>query len=338
MKKRLTSFFIVLVLSFSLSLSAFAVDDNSYYSFSPVTDSSLNSVMSVASTVVGWSDIDHDYLNQIRLALTQSNTGSIRGSIISLLSNSDKILSKLIDIKSSTDYIQNINNNTNSVVSLLRSDLKGSDILSLLQDSNLDKLAKDTTLSNGLLRSDGYSQLGHTNDLLDWLLPRITNYLAFDGNNPDEPYQPTLYHYVKNLSETLASDDDKALAESQKENREQIEKDFVSGSSGKTSLGKGDFSNASQVGGVLNDTFNMGGAAKVSDFLSGFGSAGSESLSWFSQTTSNNLNAVEASDGTQSVSTFSDDADSLIDADPDPYNMTDIFSRYDWLEGVNLDG
>lgn len=142
---------------------------------------------------------------------------------------------------------------------------------------------------------------------------------------------------MKNLSETLASEDDKQLAENYKENREQAEKDFLSGQSGKTSLGKGDFSNASQVGGALNDTFNMGGAAKVSDFLSGFGSAGSESLSWFSQTTANNLNAVEAGDGTQGVSTFSDDGEIMVDVDSDPYNMDSIFERYDWLEGVSMD-
>ena len=88
----------------------------------------------------------------------------------------------------------------------------------------------------------------------------------------------------------------------------------------------------------MNDTFNMGGAAKVSDFLSGFGSAGTESQAWFSQTTANNLNAVEAGDGTQGVSSFADDGESMVDVDPDPYNMADIFSRYDWLEGVNMDG
>ena len=147
----------------------------------------------------------------------------------------------------------------------------------------------------------------------------------------------SLYHYVKNLSEFLASEDDRQLAENYKENRDEAQKDFLGGQSGPTSLGKGDFSNASQVGGALNDTFNMGGAAKVSDFLSGFGSAGTESQAWFSQTTSNNLNAVEDGDGTSGLSTFADNGQSMEDVDPDPYNMADIFSRYDWLEEVNMD-
>ena len=166
------------------------------------------------------------------------------------------------------------------------------------------------------------------------LLWYFQTYLSYDGL-ADGQY--TLYHFVKNLSETLASEDDKQLAENYKENREQAEKDFLSGKSGKTSLGKGDFNNASQVGGALNDTFNMGGAAKVSDFLSGFGSAGSESQAWFSQTTANNLNAVEAGDGTSGVSTFADDGETMVDVDPDPYNMASIFDRYSWLEGVNMD-
>lgn len=162
----------------------------------------------------------------------------------------------------------------------------------------------------------------------------LTYWLGYNGNSNDEP---TLYRCLRLLQETLASDDDRQLAENYKENREQAETDFLSGQSGKTSLGKGDFSNASQVGGALNDTFNMGGASKVSDFLSGFGSAGTESQAWFSQTTANNLNAVEASDDTQGVSTFSDDGETMVDVDPDPYNMANIFDRYDWLEGVSMD-
>ena len=172
-----------------------------------------------------------------------------------------------------------------------------------------------------------------------WVIGSLYSNFLYDGfqpyhNNPDDY---TLYHFIKNLSLTLASEDDKQLAENYKDNRKQAETDFLSGKSGKTSLGKGDFSNASQVGGALNDTFNMGGASKVSDFLSGFGSAGSESLAWFSQTTANNLNAVEASDGTQGVSMFADDGETMVDIDPDPYNMANIFERYDWLEGVNVD-
>ena len=179
---------------------------------------------------------------------------------------------------------------------------------------------------------DGEHMLYSSFGTVLWVLQHSIGYYGKNYFGED-----TLYSRVAKLQDTLASDADRQLAQNYKENREQAEKDFLSGQSGKTSLGKGDFSNASQVGGALNDTFNMGGAAKVSDFLSGFGSAGSESQSWFSQTTANNLNSVEAGDGTQGVSTFSDDGETMVDVDPDPYNMASIFDRYDWLEGVTVD-
>ena len=316
-------FALVLCVGSCFALSPVDSVDNSLDTSAPVTvgDHLLDAVSYVA-TSSGWSDTDHEWLNQIRLALTQSNTGSIRGSIISLLSNSDKILSRLFDIKSSTDYLQNINNNSNSVVSLLRSDLKGSDILSLLENAHLSNLAKDSTLSSGLLRSDGYSQLAHTNDLLDWLIPRITNYLAFDGNNPDEPYHPTLYHYVKNLSDTLASDDDKALSESQKNNREQIEKDFVSGSSGKTSLGASDFGDLSSVGGTIKDSISLNGQASVSGFTSGLTDADNEGQGWFSASTRDSLDSVSPSSSSKAKRAYGD-----------PCNMAGFSEHYSWLYG-----
>ena len=145
--------------------------------------------------------------------------------------------------------------------------------------------------------------------------------------------QNTLYRMVKLLQETLASEDDRQLAENYKENRDQAEKDFLTGQSGSSSLGKGDFSNASQVSGALNDTFHMGGASSVSDFVSGFGSAGEESLSWFSDTTANNLDQA-AGKSSSGVSMFSDDGKTMVNVDQDPYNMAQIFDRYEWLVGV----
>lgn len=145
----------------------------------------------------------------------------------------------------------------------------------------------------------------------------------------------TPYHYIRQLANVLANDDDKAIRDAQKENVETLKDKFLSGQSGKTSLGKGDFSNASDVGGALSDTFNMGGTSKVSDFVSGFGSAGEESLSWFSDTTANNLDGVTAAgNSTSGVSSFLDDWETMANVDPDPYNMAGIAERYEWLEGV----
>lgn len=324
----------LLALSLALVLCvcpAFAVSDadNSYYDLEPVLADSVGDHMlaavSYAAASAGWTDTDHEWLNQIRQALTQSNTGSIRGYLQSLDRDSGNILSKLIDIKSSTDYLQNINTNTNSVVSKLNSDLKGSDILSLLNNAHLDNLAKDSTLSRGLLKGDGYPLLSALEDQLTWYLPRINNYLAADIMNPDTPDTPTLYHLVRNLSDTLASDDDRALAEAQKNNRQQVEQNFVSGSSGKTSLGASDFGDLSSVGGSVKDSLSLNGQSSVSGFTGGLSDADQAGQGWFSASTRDALDTVSQS--SSSSSSYSRRAPD------DPYNMAGFAENYSWLYG-----
>lgn len=312
------------------SCFAFSPDYSSDNSLDPapaptVGDYILDAV-SYAASSAGWTDTDHEWLNQIRLALTQSNTGSIRGYLQSLDSDSDKILTKLIDIKSSTDYLQNINNNGNSIVTLLRSDLKGSDILSVLNNAHFDNLAKDSTLSSGLFRDDGYSRLAATNDILNWLLPRISNWLSFDGNNPDEPYSPTLYHFVKNLSDVLASDQDRALAEANADNRQQVEQNFVSGSSGSTSLGASDFGDLSSVGGSVKDSISLNGQSSISGFTGGLSDSDEAGQGWFSADTRDALDTVSPSSSSSSSSRARRSPD-------DTYNMAGFAENYSWLYG-----
>lgn len=279
---------------------------------------------SYAATSAGWTDTDHEWLNQIRLALTQSNTGSIRGYLQSLDSDSDKILTKLIDIKSSTDYLQNINNNGNSVVSLLRSGLKGSDILDLLKSAHLENIAKDSTVSSGLLDGNGYPRLASINDQLSWLLPRISTWFAYDGNNPDEPYSPTLYHFVKNLSDVLASDEDRALAEANANNRQQVEQNFVSGSSGKTSLGASDFGDLSSVGGSVKDSLSLNGQSSISGFTGGLSDSDEAGQGWFS---------ADTRDALDSVSSSSSYGLKREKGNSDIYNMAGFSDHYSWLYG-----
>ncbi len=311
--------------------SCFAVSpddsiDNSPDSASAATvgDYMLDAV-SYAATSAGWTDTDHEWLNQIRLALTQSNTGSIRGYLQSLDSDSDKILTKLIDIKSATDYLQNINNNGNSVVSLLKSDLKGSAILSLLNSAHLENIAKDSTVANGLLNADNYPRLALINDQLSWLLPRISTWFAYDGNNPDEPYSPTIYHFVKNLSDVLASDEDRALAEANAANRQQVEQNFVSGSSGNTSLGASDFGDLSSVGGSVKDSISLNGQSSISGFIGGLSDADEAGQGWFSSSTRDALDTVSPS--SSSSSTYARRSSD------DTYNMAGFAEHYSWLYG-----
>ena len=383
MLKRLTSFLLVLSLSFSLSLPAFAVDDNSFYSLPPVGGSEPSTASLYPVNPAEFDNSDSQTLTNIFKVIQYLFLSPASWQSNSIIGFLEKIYVRLPS-NLGTNFALQGGEGTNAILDGIRdwvmqtyNYLGGSNIA-----GNLGAIQRNTLVSADRLLSL-VSVLGDgglaTENSLSTLVKFFTAddaggplQIPFYPNNSSTPvfkssFKPTLgflftdflydsttfwnggdytvFHYIKYsnkylklLQETLASEDDRQLAENYKDNRQQAEQDFLSGKSGKTSLGKGDFSNASQVGGALNDTFNMGGAAKVSDFLSGFGSAGSESQAWFSQTTSNNLNAVEAGDGTQGVSTFSDDGETMVDVDPDPYNMASIFDRYDWLEGVNMDG
>lgn len=369
MLKRLTSFLLLLSLSFSLSLPAFAVDDMDYYSLPPVEGGpSLAVDWPVNPAEFSYDDSRtltriYEIIQYLYLSPASWQSNSVIGFLEKIYDRmpsggdgSNAILDGIRDWVMQTYNYLSSDNIAGNLGNIQRNTAASADrLLSLVTAvSGIDGFATENTLK---AFSGSFSSFS---DVWQWLYDKptwevgiksdgssvLTNYKTYFGNALREISYDTLLFYpdrltlrgmVKRLQETLASDDDRQLAENYKENREQAEKDFLSGQSGKTSLGKGDFSNASQVGGALNDTFNMGGAAKVSDFLSGFGSAGSESQAWFSQTTANNLNAVEAGDGTQGVSTFSDDGETMVDVDPDPYNMASIFDRYSWLEGVNMD-
>lgn len=388
MKKRLTSFFLVLALSFSLCLSVFAVDDMNYYSLPPVGGSEPPTASLYPVNPAEFVNSDSQTLTNIYKIIQYlylSPASWQRDSVIGFLSRIlDRIPSTL-----STNFALVGGDGTNAILDSIRGwvlqtynylssdNIAGSlgniqrttaacadRLLSLVHAfTGLNGFATESSLSKlvGTFSTPKYdigAKLADFGELINsafgaystWFivpddfgqkrvgfnaaLSNLVWGLSLDSTNLYNS-QPTLYHMVKLLQETLASEDDRQLAENQKENREEVEKDFLTGHSGSTSLGKGDFSNASQVGGALSDTFSMGGSSKVSDFVSGFGSAGQESLSWFSDTTAINLDGVTASGNfTSGVSTFSDDGETMFDVDPDPYNMAAISERYDWLEGV----
>lgn len=379
MKKRLTSFLLVLVLSSSLSLPAFAVDDMDYYALPPVGGSEPSVALDSPVNPSEFSYDDSRILTrifEIIQYLYLSPASWQRNSVIGFLEmifesipsnlgtnfalqGGDGTNSILDDIRGwvmqtynylSSDNIAgnlgNIQRNTSIIADRVKDAFTGLDGFDTENTfSGFDSYFRDYFSYGDSISSSSSSgrrfmykdfRGGDYFVSLPYVLYTMERTLVWDGNLTTGV--PTIYRMLHLLQDTLASEEDRKLAENYKENREQAEKDFLNGQSGNTSLGKGDFSNASQVGGALNDTFSMGGAAKVSDFLSGFGSAGTESQSWFSQTTANNLNAVEAGDGTSGVSTFADDCETMVDVDPDPYNMASIFDRYSWLEGVNMDG
>lgn len=316
MLKKLLSLSLALFLCVS---PAFAVSDSIdyYQSFNPVSsdssgdsrDSFLNPVSPAASVVVGWADTDRTLLKSIERALTTVAPGTLLSYVNSIFSDVKTLLDKITDIRTDTDYLANINYNSNHILSALEGFASGG-------------LATESTLKTGLLMDSGYPRLTRIDDQLSWLLPRISNYLSSDGFNPDAPNNPTLYHYVKNLSETLASDDDKKLAESQKANREQIEKDFVSGSSGNTSLGPSDFGDLSTVGGTIKDSLSLNGQSSVSGFTSGLSDADKAGQGWFSASTRDFLDSVSPSSSSNAKRAYGD-----------LYNMAGFSMHYSWLYG-----
>lgn len=388
MKKRLTSFFLVLALSFSLSLSVFAVDDMNYYSLPPVGGSepptaslypvnpsefdnndsiTLTNIYKIIQYLylspASWQpDSVIGFLSRIfeRIPSTLSTNFALQGG-----DGTNVIIDGIRDWVMQTYHYLSSDNIAGNLGIIQRNTAASADrLLSLVQAvTGLNGFATESSLSKlvdtfSTPKYDIGPKLADFGELINsafgaystWFIvpddsgqKRVGFNAGFNnlvwGLSTDSKNlynsQPTLYHMVKLLQETLASEDDRQLAENYKENRDQAEKDFLNGQSGPSSLGKGDFSNASQVGGALNETFHMGGASNVSDFVSGFGSAGEESLSWFSDTTANNLDGViDAANSTSGVSTFSDDGESMVNVDPDPYNMAQIADRYDWLVGV----
>lgn len=339
MKKRLTSFLFVLALSFSLfSVSASA-------EFTSSDSRTLTDIYKVIQ-----------YLNL-------SPASWQRNSVIGFL---ERILAA-IPSNLSTNFALKGGDGTNSILDGIRdysiktyNYLSGSNITGNLGDikrntqASADRLLSTNTALDSIVQQlqtvtgeNSYSKKIYDALVYDgWELrydpliitvDQLTHGLTVDDSYSLTPGHElmTPYHYIRQLANVLANDDDLAMREAQKENTETVKDKFLSGQSGKTSLGKGDFSNASDVGGALNDTFNMGGASKVSDFVSGFGSAGEESLSWFSDTTANNLDGVTvAGNSTSGVSSFSDDGETMANVYPDPYNMAGFAKRYDWLEGV----
>ena len=327
----------LLALSLALVLCVcpvFAVSDadNSYYAFEPVSYGSLGgrSLATLAATS-GWTDTDHDYLNQIRLALTSKNTGTLLSYIISIKDSVANSYDKLFYIKQNTDYLPNISNNSNSILSYLRTDLNGPAI----RDS-LGQIKTNTGFSKNvfdLFSSDTYAVIPYFQDSngavvqywnasIPYSLGVMFSCLQHDFTWPNG--ETSLYGLVLRLQEVLASDEDRALAEAQKSNRDQIKNDFVSGSSGKTSLGASDFGDLSSVGGSVKDSISLNGQSSISGFTGGLSDANDAGQGWFS---------AETRDALDSVSSSSSYGLKREKGNSDIYNMAGFSDHYSWLYG-----
>lgn len=187
--------------------------------------------------------------------------------------------------------------------------------------------------------------------LFSFLVQNIFSDLSYSGWGGGS----TLYHRIKMLQETLASDDDFKLKQDNKANEDTATDAFANGSSSKTSLGTGDIGNLKDVGGTFNDLTSLNGQSSVSSFLSGLTSADGTGQGWFSEATRASLDAVSAPVNTtrlirktwrgEKALTYSISADTSVNfvrspaparapaLDSDPYNMSGFADNYNWLWG-----
>lgn len=340
----------LLALSLALVLCVcpvFAVSDadNSFYSFESVSYGSLgNRSLATLAATSGWTDTDHDYLNQIRLALTSKNTGTLLSYIVSIKDSVANSYDKLFYIKQNTDYLPNISNIGNSILSYLRNDINGPvirELLTAIKDNTHDISTAWTPEQSASVTSsaDYYHNLWTS----DWVphfatsssdptlsvglkltLAFLASTFLYDTDTFWNGGDPSFYGLVHRLQKTLASDEDIALAESQKPNRQQIEQDFVSGNSGNTSLGASDFGDLSSVGGSVKDSISLNGQSSISGFTGGLSDSDAAGQGWFSAETRDALDTVSPSSSYSSRARRSPD---------DTYNMAGFAEHYSWLYG-----
>lgn len=348
--KRFTSFFFCCVLLSSFFVvPVSAVDDSDYYSLPPVGASELSLSVSYpvnpSATGDGWTDSDRNLLQAIKNALTDISSGSINwyltwiydslrggdipGDLGKIQQNTLSVASRILDSNSLLGSINTAVSGFNGFAT----EASLSKLVTTFSSARYDigpKYGDFGELINSAFGaySQWYTTTGDMRGGLNSAISAISVGLTTDSLNlfGDDK---TLYHYVKNLSQTLASEDDKQLAENQKENREQAEQDFLSGKSDKTSLGKEDFGSLSGVGGTFKDITSLNGQASIGSFTDGLSSANETGQGWFSQATKDALDSV--SESSSNVSTFSVDGDYMEDADI--YNMAGFEDHYLWLWG-----
>lgn len=285
-----------------------------------------------------FSSSDSDNLNSIENSLTNSSSSlTVAGMLyrildqVEYLGNINNQINKLPEILGYDDAVsaypslysllyQN-NELIYDIGSSLSSSASGSILYELQQIRIYQKyLTNTTTIGLWSLNESGNPVKGKeiSSNILGWT-SQIYSQLTWDGINP-HTYDKTFYGLVAQMQRVLASDDDLALAESQEDNRNQIEDTFLSGESSGTSLGVGDFQNLNSVGSEVTDLFSLGGTASVDGFVSGFGDAESVGSGWFSAATQSQLDTVPT--------TF---------ALGDPYNMAGWESNYEWVLGGDFE-
>ncbi|MBD9010437.1 MAG: hypothetical protein EGR16_08925 [Clostridiales bacterium] len=360
---RLTSVFLFCaLLSSILVVPASAADDVNYYSLAPVSSSEPSLAVDYPVNPAEFSDSDSTVLSSILhfvQFITTSPSSFQSRSIIGMLDRIGELVYQISQNSGGADGVaqettlsafKDLFTSFHSLDSQFPGDTVSfsdylSSLFSLTTSPALTSSTNDEFHANQekgfVYNSYAYGADGSLTPHLDsqysfsGLMSTLLSTLIYDGNLSSlTSGGPTLYRLVALLQQTLASEDDRQLAQNYKENREQAETDFLSGKSGKTSLGKDDFGSLSSVGGTFKDTISLNGQSSLSDLTSGLSDADTAGQGWFSQATKDSLDAVSGSGSSEStVSTFSDDGLSSVDVDPDPYHMQGFENNYAWLWG-----
>ena len=285
-----------------------------------LTNTGYRSIAEAMLTLGGKLDTSNSKITSF-----DSNVSSKLGSVIT---NTNLI-------STSNSYLNNISSNSSVIksnVGTISSDLKTASL-------KLDSLASESTLiafTSSFLESNDISTVYDSAHSIHMGRNKRTgnmiygNYSAFfsglyqslcqDKIVPPSlavSYPPTLYSLIHTLQKTLASDEDRAIRDSQNDNVGQIKQDFISGSSGGTSLGKDDFGGLSSAGSAAKDLTSLNGQASIGKFTDGLSEANTSGLGWFSADTKYALDTVPASSGMRAPA-----------RDSDPYNMSGFSDNY----------
>lgn len=305
-----------------------------------LTNTGYRSIAEAMFTLGGKLDTSNSKITSF-----DSNVSTKLGSVVTntgLISTSNSYLQSISGNSTSikTD-VSNINSSLNSLENKgLSTEAKQDNIISIL--GILDNLASESTVSSisRLTRSidSAVSDFSSMSDAqyvdvdlgsISYVTPTgvlsdLKGQLLFPyfANSSTGISDKTIFGHLANLSNTLASDQDKAIRDSQNENVDSINGNFLTGSSGGTSLGKDDFGGLSTAGSAAKDLTSLNGQASIGKFTSGLSEANTSGLGWFSDDTKNALDTVPAPSGKRAPA-----------RDSDPYNMAGFTDNYNWLFG-----
>ena len=297
--------------------------------YTVLNQSSLGSRL---SSIVSYTQNTANYLSTISARIGTSNTWpTINGQLTKIIGQNSDSYTRLGDVRS---YLLDIRTTVSNIYTKMGTGGSSADLTTVNNNTNKLVTRADTMVSSlsqiEIKTNAAQTYLGYINLKIDDVKSSVVS-MANQFTLEKVNGEATMRHYLKNLSDVLANDDDVALRESQKENSKQVEKDFLSGASAGTSLGKSDFGSLSSVGSLAKDIVSLNGRSSVVSFIVGLNNAEYQGQGWFSEATRSALDAVSPS----STRSFRSVRATPV-SDADPYNMHGFSEHYNWLFGGDV--